>query len=298
MITEESIPAPRGRSNPVRSAEWRLTLPSFGWLVFFIAIPTLIIVAISFRTADYTGGIGHGWTLANWSAWVDPSAHMLLWRTLCISAATTALCLLPGVPMAWFMASRSDFWKKLLLLLVIVPFWTNFLVRIFAWKTLLSDSGLIAAMFRALHLMGAQDSLLHNSGCVLLVMIYTHLPFAILPLYAAAEKFDHSLLDAARDLGATAVRAFFTVFIPGIWTGIGAASLLVFVPALGAYLIPDIVGGHDADMIGNRIAQRATSDRNLPDASALASGLALAVTAGAMLAWKWRKSSRNKDAAS
>lgn len=283
-------------SNRTRSsrAEWQLTLPSLGWLMVFLAIPSLIILAISFRAADYTGGIGGSWTLANWSAWADPSVRVLLWRTLWIAAMTTALCLLPGIAMAWFMASRSEFWRNLLLLLVIVPFWTNFLIRIFAWKTLLADSGMIAGLFRAMHLMDDNDSLLHNSGCVLLVMVYTHLPFAILPLYAAAEKFDRALLDAARDLGATAMRAFVAVFVPGIRAGIGAAALMVFVPALGAYLIPDIVGGHGADMIGNRIAQRATSDRNLPEASALASGLAVAVIVTAMLVWGWKQSMERK----
>ncbi len=279
---------------PSRSAEWPLTLPSLGWLVVFLAIPSLIILAVSFRAADYTGGIGGTWTLANWSAWADPGIRVLLWRTLWIAAATTILCLPPGMAMAWFMASRSGFWRNLLLLLVVVPFWTNLLIRIFSWKTLLADGGMIAGLFRAIHLMDDNDSLLHNSGCVLLVMVYTHLPFAILPLYAAAEKFDRALLDAARDLGATATRAFFAVFVPGIRVGIGAAGLMVFVPALGAYLIPDIVGGHDADMIGNRIAQRATSDRNLPEAAALASGLAGAVILTAMLAWRWKQSMGSK----
>lgn len=272
------------------SAEWRLTLPSFGWLLVFFVIPSLIILVISFRTPDVTGGVGDGWTLANWSAWLHPDVRMLSLRTVWVSAVATVICLALAIPMAWFMARCSPAWRGTLLLLVIIPFWTNFLIRIFAWKVLLNHDGLVTRIARMVGIIGDGDSLLYNPGAVLLVLVYTHLPFAILPLYAAAEKFDFSLLDAARDLGASASRAFFSVFIPGIGAGIGAAALMVFVPALGCYLIPDIVGGHESDMLGNRIAQRAFSDRNLPEASALASGLALAVILIAALLWRLQRS--------
>ena len=270
--------AGRGRSRPLsrRAHERLLTLPSFGWLLVFFMTPALIIFVISFRTADVTGGIGGGWTFAHWSAWLHADVRVLTARTVRVSALTTAACLALGIPMAWFMARASAAWRGTLLLLVIVPFWTNFLIRIFAWKVLLNQDGLISRLARALHLIGGGDTLLYHSGSVLLVLVYTHLPFAILPLYAAAEKFDFSLLDAARDLGASAARAFVSIFLPGIGAGIGAAALMVFVSALGNYLVPEIVGGHESDMIGNRIAQRAFADRNLPEASALASGLALA----------------------
>ncbi len=271
------------------AAEWQLTLPSLGWLLVFFAAPSLIIFVISFRTADVTGGIGGEWTLTHWRAWSDPHLLALLWRTVWISLAATALCLLIAVPMAWFMAGCSAFWRNAILLLVIIPFWTNFLIRVFAWKAILHSEGALVGVLRSLHLLGAGDTLLYTPAAVLLVLVYAHLPFAILPLYAAAEKFDFTLMDAARDLGASATRAFFSVFIPGIRGGIGAACLMVFVPVLGSYLIPDLVGGQASDMIGNRIAQRAFADRNLPEASALASGLALAVMVAAL--WIWRRQS-------
>jgi ABC-type spermidine/putrescine transport system permease subunit I len=283
------MPGHRLANKQDRSAEWWLTLPSFGWLVIFFVIPSLIILVISFRSPDVTGGVGETWTLANWSAWLHPDVRVLSLRTLWISAVTTCICLALAIPMAWFMARCSAAWRNFFLLLVVIPFWTNFLIRIFAWKVLLNHDGLVTRIAKAIGLAGEGDTLLYNPGAVLLVLVYTHLPFAILPLYAAAEKFDFSLLDAARDLGATASRAFFTVFIPGIGAGISAAALLVFVPALGGYLIPDIVGGHESDMLGNRIAQRAFSDRNLPEASALASGLALAVIVIAAVLWRRQK---------
>ncbi len=278
------------RSAPaIRTTEWWLTLPSFGWLLVFFVIPALIILVISFRTPDVTGGIGSGWTWGNWSAWLHADVRVLTLRTLWVSAETTAVCLALAIPVAWFMARCSVAWRGTLLLLVILPFWTNFLIRVFAWKVLLNQDGLAARLARALHIIGDGDTLLYHPGAVLLVLVYTHLPFAILPLYAAAEKFDFSLLDAARDLGASAPRAFFSVFVPGIGAGVGAAALMVFVATLGNYLIPEIVGGHESDMLGNRIAQRALSDRNLPEAAALASGLALAAVVLAAALWKWQR---------
>jgi spermidine/putrescine transport system permease protein len=260
-----------------RRAEWQATLPSLGWLLLFFAAPTLIILVISFRASDHTGGIGIGWTTRAWTAWSRPDVALIVLRTLWISLETTAMCLLLGIPMAWFMARCSSRWRTILLLLVIIPFWTNFLIRVFAWKVLLGHEGPMTSVLRMFHLLGPDAVWLHSPAAVLLVMVYTQLPFAILPLYAAAERFDFSLLDAARDLGATARGAFFKVFLPGIRSGIVAAALMAFVPALGCYLVPDLVGGHDSEMIGNRIARRAFADRNLPEAAALASGLALAV---------------------
>ena len=260
-------------------AEILTTLPSFGWLVLFVLVPTLLVLAIAFRTTDPSGGIGGGWTLAQFRVFGEKSVHILLWRTLWISALTTAICMAFALPVAWFLARVSPVWRPRLLLLVIVPFWTNFLIRVFAWNQILHSEGGLARVLRALRLLGENESLLFNSGAVVLVSVYTYLPFAILPLYAAAEKFDFGLLDAARDLGATAFRAFWSVFIPGIRKGITTALVIVFIPMLGSYVVPDLVGGTDGQMIGNKIAQRNFSDRNLPAASAMAAVLTLIVLA-------------------
>jgi spermidine/putrescine transport system permease protein len=203
-----------------------------------------------------------------------------------------------AIPFGWFMARTSSRGKQVLQLLVIIPFWTNFLIRIFAWKTLLNQDGLMTRAAAFLGLIPAHESLLYNDGAVLLVLVYTHLPFAILPIYAAAEKFDFSLLDAAQDLGASQLRSFFEVFLPGIKMGIAAGALMVFVPALGSFLIPEMMGGHDSEMLGSRISQRAFADRNLPEASALASGLVIGVLSatlfiGGGMAW-WRQFKRRQ----
>ncbi|MDP3851822.1 MAG: ABC transporter permease [Luteolibacter sp.] len=255
------------------------TLPSFGWLAFFVLAPTLLVLAIAFRETDPAGGIGAGWTIRQFGVFGRKSILVLLWRTIWISGLTTAICLSLALPVAWFLAKVRKEWRPRLLLLIIVPFWTNFLIRVFAWNQILHSEGGLARFLRSIHLLGENDSLLFNSGAVVLVSVYTYLPFAILPLYAAAGKFDFSLLDAARDLGATAFRSFWSVFLPGIRKGITTALVIVFVPMLGSYVVPDLVGGTDGQMIGNKIAQRNFADRNLPAASAMSAILTLAVLA-------------------
>lgn len=259
------------------------TLPSLGWLGFFVFVPTLLVLAIAFRNTDPAGGIGSQWTLDQFRIFGERSIHVLLWRTLWISALTTALCLMFSLPVAWFLARVRKDWRPRLLLLVIVPFWTNFLIRVFAWNQILHSEGILARTFRTLHLLGENESLLFNSGAVIVVSVYTFMPFAILPLYAAAEKFDFGLLDAARDLGAGAFRSFWSVFLPGIRKGITTATVIVFIPMLGSYVVPDLVGGTDGQMIGNKIAQRNFADRNLPSASAMSAILTLAVLAPLLL---------------
>jgi spermidine/putrescine transport system permease protein len=259
-----------------RHERW-ITLPSFAWLVLLFLIPALIVFAIAFKPSDPYGGIGAGWTLRTLQSLGDPNYPSILWRTLWLSAATTAACLLLATPVAYFMARAPQRWRHLLLLAVVVPFWTSFLVRIFAWKVVLHPEGPLKHVLVALHLVAPQASLLYNSGAILLVLVYTELPFAILPIYAAAEKFDFKLLEAARDLGAGPLRAFWSIFLPGIRRGLLTAMLVTLIPALGSYVVPDLVGGPSSEMLGNKIAQRTFADRNLPHASALSALLALAV---------------------
>ncbi len=257
--------------------EWLVTLPSVVWLLLLFVIPTLIVFGITFKPADPYGGIGAGWTLDTLRSLANPNYPAIIWRTVWLSLVTTVICILLAVPMAYHMARVSRRVRQLLLLLVVIPFWTSFLIRIFAWKVLLHPDGFIKQALVFLHLATPQTLLLYNPGAVLLVMVYTFLPFAVLPIYAAAEKFDFHLIEAARDLGAKSHRAFLAIFIPGIRRGLLTAVLVVFIPALGSYVIPDIVGGPNSEMVGNKIAQRTFVDRNLPHASGLSAFLTLAV---------------------
>jgi spermidine/putrescine transport system permease protein len=260
-----------------RRHEWLVTLPSLCWLGLLFVIPTAIVFLVAFKPTDNYGGIAPGWTLGTLRSLANPNYPTIVWRTVTQSFLTTVICILLAVPAGYFIARANRPWRQTLLLLIIVPFWTSFLIRIFAWKILLHPEGLIKRSLVFLHVIGPEDSLLYNSEAVLLVMVYTFLPFAILPIYAAAEKFDFHLLEAARDLGAHQWQAFFRVFVPGIRRGLLTAVLVVFIPALGSYVIPDIVGGPNAEMIGNKIAQRVFVDRNLPHASGLSAFLILAV---------------------
>lgn len=272
-----------------RVYEWLLSMPSVVWLVLFFALPTLLVFALAFKPATINGGIGPGWTLETWIRLVHPSYPAIVWRTIWLSLACTVICLGLGIPVAYWIArlpKRARYWA---LLLIILPFWTNFLIRIFAWRILLHPDGMVKQVLVKLSLAGPNDQLLYNHWAILLVLVYTYLPFAILPLYAAAEKFDFNLLDAARDLGAGRWKAFHRIFLPGVRVGILTATLIVFIPALGSYAIPEIVGGPTSEMIGNKIAQRVFSDRSLPDASALSAVLALGVFLPLIIVYWYRR---------
>jgi spermidine/putrescine transport system permease protein len=257
--------------------EWLITLPSFAWLMLLFVIPTLVVFAIVFKPSDPFGGIGSGWTLQTIVSLGNPNYPAIIWRTFWLSAVTTIVCMLFALPTGYYMARAEKKWRKALMLMVIIPFTTSFLVRIFAWKTLLHPDGLIKKSLVLLGVIDSNATLLYRPEAVLLIMVYTSLPFAILPIFAAAEKFDFHLVEAARDLGATSLTAFFRVFVPGISRALYTSMIMVLIPALGSYVIPDVVGGPNSEMIGNKIAQRAFSDRNLPHASGLAAILTLSV---------------------
>ncbi|MFH0880928.1 MAG: ABC transporter permease [Lentisphaerota bacterium] len=257
--------------------EWLVTLPPFVWLGILFVVPTFIVFAITFKPVNPYGGIGEGWTLDTLRSLGNPNYPAIIWRTIWMSVVNTVLCILLAVPTGYFMARVERRWRQLLMLLVVVPFWTSFLIRIFAWKVLLHPEGMVKRALVFMHLVSPDTSLLYNANSVLLVMVYTYLPFAILPIYAAAEKFDFRLMEAARDLGAHQWKAFRSVFLPGIRRGLMTAILVVFIPSLGSYVIPDIMGGPTSEMIGNKIAQRTFVDRNLPHASGLSAFLTLAV---------------------
>ncbi|MBF0378118.1 MAG: ABC transporter permease [Desulfamplus sp.] len=257
--------------------EIKISISSLIWLTLFFVIPTIIVVLISFRNSDPSGGIGVGWSIDGFADVFNPSFGMILWRTVRLSLITTVICLSLAMPVSIYMAKAEEKIQNWLLLLIAIPFWTNFLIRVYAWKIVLHPEGLVKRLFLTLGLVSENASLLYNEGAVLLVLVYTYLPFAILPLYTAIEKFDFRLIEAARDLGSGQIRSFIKVFLPGISQGIISAIMVVFIPALGSYVIPDMVGGPDGEMLGNKIAQRVFVDRNLPKGSGLSTLLILAV---------------------
>ena len=270
---------------PNRSrSEWLLTTPSLAWMLVLFTCPALVLFSMAFRPADVTGGVGSGWTMEAWKVFQQPGFSDIIWRTLWISAVTTLLCVLLALPVAWRISKARADRRSWLLLLVILPFWTSFLVRVYAWRVLLQSSGPLDSLLKWLGIIGDQTMLLYNPTAVVVVMVYTYLPLAILPIYAAIEKFDPALLDAAQDLGATQMQSFFKVVLPSIRGGIVAAMLIVGIPSLGSYVVPDMIGGLDAEMLGTKIGQRLFADRNLPQAAALAAALALLAMPAVLLA--------------
>ncbi len=248
--------------------EWLFTAPSLFWLFLFFFIPTCFISILAFKPSDIYGSIDSGWTFYNlFRLFTLPSVTIVI-RTLWVSLVVTFFTIALAIPVAYYLIQLNTRLRNLLLLAIIVPFWTSFLIRIFAWKALLHPEGILKNLVAMVGLIEPNGTLLYHTGTVIFMMIYTYLPFAILPIYAQASKFDFQLLEAAMDLGATRLRSFFRIFIPAIMGGILTAAGIVFIPTLGAYVIPDVVGGLQNEMIGNRIAQNVFVGRNIPTASA------------------------------
>ena len=251
--------------------------PSAFWLLILTLIPMGIVVYYSFLTRGPWGTILYEFSLDSYVQILDPLFLKIFARSFKLAALTVAICLLAGYMIAYWIAFYGGKHKNFLMFLVILPFWTSYLVRIYAWIALLSDHGLINNFLISLHLIDEPITMLHNETAVLIGLVYTYLPFMILPLYASLEKLDRSVLEAAADLGATAKERFLQITLPLTKGGMLSGSVLVFTPALGEYLIPELLGGAKAMMIGKFIALKFLGLRHWPLGSAY-SLLLLAMT--------------------
>jgi spermidine/putrescine transport system permease protein len=242
--------------------------PAWVVTVALFLVPLGIVCAYSLLARGAYGGIVVRWTAENYTRIFDPLYGAIFLRTLVLACAATALCLLLGFPLALFI-SRAGKRRNLYLNLVMLPFWTSFLVRTYAWMFLLRDTGLINTALLAAGIIREPLSLLYNDGAVLLGLVYGHLPFAVLPIYANLERLDKSVLEAAADLGARPIAALAHVVLPLTRAGLVAAGVLAFIPSLGAFLTPDLLGGGKTVMIGNLIQNQFTTARDWPFGSAL-----------------------------
>ncbi|MDP4089304.1 MAG: ABC transporter permease [Bacillota bacterium] len=239
------------------------------WMLAFFIVPIFMIVVYSFCTRDDVGKISYTFTLGNFSRFFDPMYLKILWDSLVISLATTVLCLLFGYPFAYFVARSRKKYRTILLMLIILPFWTNSLIRTYAWIILLRTEGIINTYMMNLHLIKEPLHMLYNQGAVLLGMVYTMFPFMVLPLYSTIEKLDFSLLEAASDLGARRKDTFVRVTLPLTKSGILSGCLLVFVPTLGLFFIPDLMGGSKITLVSNLIKNQFLASRNWPFGAAI-----------------------------
>lgn len=228
-------------------------LPPVTILVIFFVIPLLIVVLYSFLSKGSYGGITWEFTLDNYRQLSKEIYWLILGRSLLFAVGTTLICLLIGYPIAFFIATRNQPWRNVCLFLVIIPFWTNFLVRTYAWIVLLRTEGVINTLLQSLHLIQAPIQLLFTPLAVIIGLVYGYLPLMILPLYATIEKFNFTLVEAAQDLGANDWFTFTKIILPLTKKGIISGIILVFVPAISAFIIPDLLGGARTLMIGNII---------------------------------------------
>jgi spermidine/putrescine transport system permease protein len=251
-----------------------LLAPVTLWLGLFFLVPLLLILAYSFGTSGVYGGITLGFNPGNYLKVFDPLYLEIVVRTFIIAGINTLICLLLGYPLAYFIAFKGRRWKTMLIMLVMVPFWTSFLIRAYAWVVILNGNGVANKTLQFLGITDEPVNLIFTPGAVTLGMAYAYLPFMILPLYAALEKFDGRLKEAAQDLGASRWATFWRVTFPLSLPGVIAGSILVFIPSAGEFVIPNLLGGSRTVMMGNLVQQQFLQARDWAFGSALAMILA------------------------
>lgn len=250
--------------------------PAAALMIATVAVPFAVLAAYAFQSRGAYGGVTPQWTLENWQRLADPLYLGILLRSFAVAAVSTALCLLMAFPLALAITGAGR-WKNLLLALVMLPFWTSLLIRTYAWMFLLRDTGLINTLLLKIGLVSEPLPLLYNWGAVVLGLVYAHLPFMVLPLYAALERQEPHLLEAAADLGARDWQALWRITLPLAAPGIRAGVLLVFIPCLGTYLIPDLLGGGKTILAGTLIQNQFTAARDWPFGAVVSLALMAAV---------------------
>lgn len=239
------------------------------WLLAFLLVPLGIVVGMSFLTRGAYGQVELKFTLDNYIKAFNPLYIKVLLSSLWMSLLTTGICLLVGYPFAYFIAKAPKKYRTILLMLIIIPFWTNSLIRTYAWIVLLRTTGIINSYLIDFHLITQPIQMLYTEGSVLLGLVYTLFPFMVLPLYASIESLDKSYLEAASDLGASPIKAFFKITVPLTMPGIIAGSILVYIPTLGLFFIPDLMGGSKIMLISNLIKNQFLTARDWPFGSAV-----------------------------
>ena len=246
-----------------------LAAPTIAWLVVFFVLPLVIVLVVSFMSRGRGGVALPPFTLEHYQRTFGVF-FIILRRSISLAALTTVVCLLVGYPLAFFISTRRRrLAQQITLFLVILPFWTNFLIRTFAWRILLGEQGTINGFLLSLGLIDEPLKMLNTQFAVLVGLVYGFLPFMVLPIFASVERFNFRFVDAAHDLGANDVRTFLRVVLPLTMPGVLAGCALVFIPSVGAFVTPDLLGGTKGLMIGNLINNQFGGSGNMPLGSAL-----------------------------
>ena len=254
-----------------------LISPANLYLFILMVLPLLLVTGLSFLSRGTYGQVEFKFNLTNYTRLVDPLYAKVLVYTLYVGGATTVLCILIGYPLAYYIARAPARQRSLLLFLILLPFWTNFIIRIYAWIMILREGGILDTILQFLHLTKTSLSILYTPTAVMIGMVYEFLPFMVLPLYTSLEKVENSLLEAAADLGAPPWKAFMRVTLPLSIPGMVAGTILTFIPALGMFVVPDLMGGAKTILIGNVIRNQFLTARDWPFGAA-ASMLLLILT--------------------
>lgn len=280
-----SFPAGRGALSG-RALSWWLLGPGLFWMGLLFFVPLCLVVVISFVGRGTYGGIVWSFSLTNYLDLLHPLYARILGQSIFLAGVTTLLCLIMGFPLAYYIARAAPNRQAIWLLLVMIPFWTNFLVRTYAWMFILRTEGLLNTLLLKLGLIAAPIELLYSNTAVAIGLVYGYLPFMVLPLYVALERVDRTLVEAAWDLYATRWAVLWRIIVPLARPGIMAGSLLVFIPSLGAFLTPDLLGGARSMMIGNLIQHEFLVVRDWPLGAAISCVLMLFVMG--MMGWSLR----------
>ncbi len=275
------------KANPGPMYAW----PMGVWFSLFFTVPIVIIVCYSFLKRDVYGGVTREFSLKAYEQMLSPAYGFIFLRTLWITVVSTAITIVISLPCGYAIARSKH--QTLLLILIIIPFLTNSLIRIFAWITILGDNGIVNQIFESAHNLFCfvlkkdypfiPKKMMFTRSTVILVSVYMYLPYAILPVFTAVDRFDFTLLEAARDLGATKIQSMTKVLVPGIKSGIISAIIFTFIPIFGTYTVPQLVGGKDSYMLGNIIVDQVQKIRNWPLASAFSLVITLVSMAGILL---------------
>ncbi|PSJ92340.1 ABC transporter permease [Brevibacillus fortis] len=272
-----------------------LALPALLWMGALFVLPMLMIAILSFLKRGTYGQVVYEFTLNNYIRIFDPLYGQIFWDTLVVAVLTTLFSILCGYPLAYYISRLEKSSQQIWLLLVMIPFWINFLVRSYAWVIILRSQGVINTFLQSLGIISEPLPLLYNSGSVLLGMVYTLMPFMVLPIYVSLEQMDRRKLEAAYDLGATPWKAFWHVTLPMTKTGVVTGSILVFVSSIGMFVVPDVMGGAKSALIGNVIQNQFLSARDWPFGSALSIVLMLLSMLLILLYFRATKASETKE---
>lgn len=266
-----------------------LLLPTTLWALALIVVPFVIVMAYGFATRGAHGEVEWTLTWKNYLAVFSPTVAKVAWLSLKLALWNTALCLAIGYPLAFFLTRiENTQLRHLFLLLILIPFWTNFLIRTYALGNILGDEGLINRSLQWIGLISEPLELIYSKTAIVIGLLSNYLPFMVLPLFVALEKQDRHLLEAATDLGASPLRAFARVTWPLSLPGVAAGCLIVFIPSLGEFIIPDLLGGGRYMMMGSLLQQKFLGVRDWPMGSALSIVLALTLLGTLLLYYRWR----------